>query len=381
MLTAGTVYYIATDGNDNNDGTEQAPFLTLEKARDTIRELKDDEGLPDGGVTVYLREGRYERPLSFDLEEQDSGEVDKPIVYAAYPGEEEVFNQIPGFPNIPFAEMGTDGQVGTGLEPTSHPVTGVVAYDDEITIGRWKTAKLRTAVLPWNADNRSLTYASADPAIATVDAAGIITGGAAVGQTTITIASAENPALTAVVDVTVEEGDGVMDRTDFETGMNGWPQDSNRTLEKIDGNRWYKILNGASALSAKSFSEYELTFRIKTPETLPDELTLYVFDRQSGSNSTRIGYRSRADGTSSWLLYNTAWAINKEEKMPTRDLQPDTEYQVKVIVVGSHISVEVDGVEKLTGIAPNHRPVGKVGFYVSGFAHLLFDNVKFSIVP
>jgi len=308
---------------------------------------------------------------------QDPGFVDLAGGDLSLTSNAEVFNQIPGFPNIPFAEMGTDGQVGTGLGPVSRPVTGVVAYDDAITIGRWKTVKLRTAVLPWNADNRLLTYTSADPAVAMVDATGVVTGGAAAGQTSITVASAENPALTAVVDVTVEEGDGIMDRTDFETGMNGWPQDSNRTLEKIDGNRWYKILNGASALSAKSFSEYELTFRIQTPETLPDELTLYVFDRQSGSNSTRIGYRSRADGTSSWLLYNTAWAINKEEKMPTHDLQPDTEYEVKVRVKDGDVTVYLDGAFRLKAADPLHNPSGKVGFYVSGVSHLWFDDIQF----
>lgn len=86
--TSGTAFYVANNGSDSNAGTLNAPFQTLEKARDTIRTLKTEEGLPDGGVTVYLREGRYERTSSFELREQDSGEADKPITYTAYPGEE-----------------------------------------------------------------------------------------------------------------------------------------------------------------------------------------------------------------------------------------------------------------------------------------------------
>ncbi|MFD2880195.1 Ig-like domain-containing protein [Paenibacillus rhizoplanae] len=141
---------------------------------------------------------------------------------------------------------------------------GVAVYDNEITVDRWKTVKLRTAVLPWNADHPALTFTSADPAIAAVDGAGNVTG-QSVGSTVITVASAENPLLTATVTVHVEAGDGVMDFTDFESGANGWLQDANRSIEKLGTNRWYKILNGASSLSAKNFSEYELSFRLKTP--------------------------------------------------------------------------------------------------------------------
>lgn len=69
----GTAFYVALDGNDSNKGTINKPFRTLEKARDAIRALKAKKGLPRGGVTVYLREGRYERAASFELGLQDSG--------------------------------------------------------------------------------------------------------------------------------------------------------------------------------------------------------------------------------------------------------------------------------------------------------------------
>ncbi|WP_068784716.1 Ig-like domain-containing protein [Paenibacillus phocaensis] len=287
-----------------------------------------------------------------------------------------VFERIPGFPDIPFDQIGIQGKAGTTLGQDRYPVQGVAVYDDTVTVDRWKTVKLRTAVLPWNADNPALIFTSADPAIASVDGSGVVTG-QAVGQTRITVASAENPRFTATVNVTVEAGDGVMDFTDFESGAGGWPQDANRSIVKEGDNRWYKVLNGATALSSKSFSEYELSFKLKTPETIGNAATLYLFDRQVGSGSSRIGYKTRADGSSAWLLYDPAWAILKEVKLPGPDLQPNTEYEVKMLVKGGDISVYVDGGLRLKGHDPGHNAEGKVGFYVAGVSHMLFDDIRF----
>jgi hypothetical protein len=65
----------------------ELPFATLERARDATRQLKSTSGLPDGGVTVYLRAGTYQRTATFDLLTQDSGSADSPITYQAYNGE------------------------------------------------------------------------------------------------------------------------------------------------------------------------------------------------------------------------------------------------------------------------------------------------------
>jgi hypothetical protein len=81
------VFYVAPDGSDSNSGGMDDPFRTLEAARDAIRALKQQGGLPAGGVTVYLRGGTYSRSESFKLTEEDSGTADAPIVYRSYPGE------------------------------------------------------------------------------------------------------------------------------------------------------------------------------------------------------------------------------------------------------------------------------------------------------
>ncbi|OHB60484.1 MAG: hypothetical protein A2Y12_15415 [Planctomycetes bacterium GWF2_42_9] len=84
ITATGRPYYVDANGNDNNPGTISQPFATLEKARDTIRNLSP---LPDGGVTVFIRGGKYFRSSEFSLTSQDCGTAQKPIIYRAYPGE------------------------------------------------------------------------------------------------------------------------------------------------------------------------------------------------------------------------------------------------------------------------------------------------------
>src|SRR5262249_15025464 len=62
------------------------PFATLARARDPVRRLKADRG-PDAGAMVLVRGGSYllTEPVPFGPD--DSGTKDRPVVYAAYPGE------------------------------------------------------------------------------------------------------------------------------------------------------------------------------------------------------------------------------------------------------------------------------------------------------
>lgn len=72
-------------GNDQNPGTVNAPFLTIEKARDAVRLLR--KSLPDQAVTVYIHNGIYpiEKALKFTAE--DSGNEKAPVIYQAVEGE------------------------------------------------------------------------------------------------------------------------------------------------------------------------------------------------------------------------------------------------------------------------------------------------------
>lgn len=82
-------FYVAPNGSDRNDGTETKPFLTLERARDSVRELKRRGGLPARRITIWLGKGDYVRTNVFELGAADSGTVEAPIVWSAV-GDERV---------------------------------------------------------------------------------------------------------------------------------------------------------------------------------------------------------------------------------------------------------------------------------------------------
>ena len=85
---SGVEYYVASEnGDDKNPGTIDAPFATIQKARDTIREVRTSENLPSGGITVYIRGGVYAQYETLTFTEEDSGTADCPITYKNYNGE------------------------------------------------------------------------------------------------------------------------------------------------------------------------------------------------------------------------------------------------------------------------------------------------------
>ena len=85
---AAAEFFVAPDGDDRGPGSREAPFASLEGARDAIRARKGDGGLPEGGTTVTLLGGTYRRTATFALEARDSGTPASPVVYRAEPGKE-----------------------------------------------------------------------------------------------------------------------------------------------------------------------------------------------------------------------------------------------------------------------------------------------------
>ncbi len=95
-VTASAALYVAPNGNDSNDGSEGSPFATLAKAKETVRSMNTSNSLPEGGVTVYLREGTYYMDEGLTFTEEDSGKEGSVITYTAYPGEDvTISGQIP----------------------------------------------------------------------------------------------------------------------------------------------------------------------------------------------------------------------------------------------------------------------------------------------
>ncbi len=76
-------FYVSTNGNDSNNGTKDAPFLTIEKAIETVRNTDKTE---KKGITVCIEAGEY-RVSSLKFMKEDSGTEECPITYCSYNGE------------------------------------------------------------------------------------------------------------------------------------------------------------------------------------------------------------------------------------------------------------------------------------------------------
>ncbi len=84
-------FHVSPSGNDQNTGTRDAPFATLERARDAIRELKAQGPLSEP-FRVVVADGLYPLRKPFVLLPQDSGTPAAPVVYEAAPGGKPVFS-------------------------------------------------------------------------------------------------------------------------------------------------------------------------------------------------------------------------------------------------------------------------------------------------
>lgn len=81
-------FYVSVDGSDNNDGSSDRPFATIEKARDAVRQLDKEE---KNGITVAVKKGEY-RVSMLEFGSADSGTESCPVTYCAYGDGEVVLN-------------------------------------------------------------------------------------------------------------------------------------------------------------------------------------------------------------------------------------------------------------------------------------------------
>lgn len=118
-------------------------------------------------------------------------------------------------------------------------VTGVTA-DSSITVEEQAAKKITASVAPENATVKGLTYTSNNTEIATVSDNGTVTGVKA-GETTITVASKDDPTKTATVNVTVTKKqvvEGVVEKTYTFTEL---------TRTAIDGG--FTVINDADIIT------------------------------------------------------------------------------------------------------------------------------------
>ena len=77
-------FHVAPGGADTNPGTRAQPFATPEAARDAVRKLRQGEGSPQGGVTVWLHPGDYIRTNAVELIAADSGSLGSPVTWRSF---------------------------------------------------------------------------------------------------------------------------------------------------------------------------------------------------------------------------------------------------------------------------------------------------------
>lgn len=76
-------FYVSTKGNDSNNGSKAAPFLTIEKAIEAVR---NTDKTNKRGITVCIEAGEY-CVSSLEFTKEDSGTKECPVTYCSYNGE------------------------------------------------------------------------------------------------------------------------------------------------------------------------------------------------------------------------------------------------------------------------------------------------------
>ena len=308
----------------------------------------------------------------------DPGFVDAANGDYTLKADSEVFTKIPGFEAIAFDEIGLQGHIGQSQSPESIGLEAVAFDSERLLLDAGDEVRVRAVPLPWNASGAEFTYASADTAVVTVNDKGIVLG-VGPGTTTITATAKSDSAKKATIEVIVSEGDGVLHFTDFESGANGWPTDPNRSIQTdANGNKVYRIVNGANSLLPRDFSEFVLDFDVTPPagETAKSDLLIYNRHQNRGGY---IRYRN-AEAGPTWTIFDSGWQIVAEKVLPAGDGLPNGRTShVRIAVQDGTIRIVTNGKVSLEGKDPAPAAPGRVGFYVEGFTSLDIDNIGFSL--
>ncbi|MCU7549788.1 right-handed parallel beta-helix repeat-containing protein [Chitinophagaceae bacterium LB-8] len=98
----GINIYISPSGKDSNKGSKQSPLLTLNGARDRIRELRKSGPIKET-IYVIIENGVYYMSRPLELSSEDGGSAAAPVVYKAADGASPVFYggiEIRGFTKV-----------------------------------------------------------------------------------------------------------------------------------------------------------------------------------------------------------------------------------------------------------------------------------------
>ena len=79
--------FVAVTGNDNNDGSIDKPFKSLQKAKDTVKKFSDNDD-----IVVNIRGGRYFFEKSLEFNKEDSAKNGHTVTYRAFENEKVFFD-------------------------------------------------------------------------------------------------------------------------------------------------------------------------------------------------------------------------------------------------------------------------------------------------
>lgn len=70
--------YVSENGSDDNDGSKNAPYKTIAKAKETVRTLRDSM---TGDIYVYIEPGYYKQLETLTFDPQDGGKDNFNVIY------------------------------------------------------------------------------------------------------------------------------------------------------------------------------------------------------------------------------------------------------------------------------------------------------------
>lgn len=93
---AAVEFHVATTGDDTAHGSAEAPFRSLDRARDAVRGARNGAAVPNEPVAVVVHPGVYALATPFVLTQADGGTAEAPVVYrAAEPGRAILRGSVP----------------------------------------------------------------------------------------------------------------------------------------------------------------------------------------------------------------------------------------------------------------------------------------------
>ncbi len=257
-FTAVPEYFIK-DGKVDWEAGKGTTLTSILHIDDTAPTISGVIKQADGSITVAAKDNRY---IAAILVYPNNGEgTDPAIVYA--PNMEHKGDLVADIPMVDdmSGEALTDdvyliqvvdyaGNISTyrlfyGMEETT-TVEGVAIDPAKVNLVVGGSGRISAAARPVNLSDRSVTWTTSDPAIATVNESGVVTG-VAVGTCTVTATSKLDPTKSASCLVTV---------TKIEENLNGLVWDT-------EGKIWWSEFNTAelpnyTKLSDKSVTDQKL---------------------------------------------------------------------------------------------------------------------------